>query len=229
MWEHIEKEILYEDPQLLVCYKPAGLAVQTRGMGTMDLESGLKNYLARKEPGKMPYLAVIHRLDQPVEGVLVFAKTPRSAADLNRQMTQGAMTKEYLAVVCGVPREKSGILEDFLKKDGRNNRSSVVKEGTPGAKRARLTYELLERAKGGRSLLRIRLDTGRHHQIRVQMANSGMALAGDKKYGSGEGASLGLCAVGLSFCHPVSRERMEFHTRPRGEHFRAFFAAPELS
>ena len=138
----IETCILYEDSDILVCRKPTGLAVQNARMGTMDLESGLKNHLALKQPDQIPYLAVIHRLDQPVEGILVFAKTPAAAKELNRQMTAGEMEKYYLAVTDRKPALPEGILEDELRKDGKTNTSQVVSKGTAGAKHARLSYRL---------------------------------------------------------------------------------------
>lgn len=165
--------ILYEDKDILVCHKPAGLAVQNARVGSMDMESLLKNYIAQKVPGKMPYLGIIHRLDQPVEGVLVFALNPKAAADLSRQMTAGKIKKTYLAVTEGTVKVKSAKLVDWLKKDGRTNSSAVVEGGTSGAKKAILSYEVLETWKnkedaqdcGERNLIRIDLDTGRHHRF----------------------------------------------------------------
>ena len=145
MWiKDIRDYILYEDKDILVCHKPAGLAVQNARVGNMDMESFLKNYIAQKVPGKMPYLGIIHRLDQPVEGVLVFALNPKAAADLSRQMTAGKIKKTYLAVTEGTVKVKSAKLVDWLKKDGRTNSSAVVEGGTSGAKKAILSYEVLE-------------------------------------------------------------------------------------
>ena len=140
MWiKDIRDYILYEDKDILVCHKPAGLAVQNARVGNMDMESLLKNYIAQKVPGKMPYLGIIHRLDQPVEGVLVFALNPKAAADLSRQMTAGKIKKTYLAVTEGAVKVKSAKLVDWLKKDGRTNSSAVVEGGTSGAKKAILS------------------------------------------------------------------------------------------
>lgn len=113
---NIQDCILYEDKDILVCHKPAGVAVQSARFGMADMESSLKNHLALKTPGKMPYLGIIHRLDQPVEGVLVFAKTPKAAAELNRQITSKTVTKEYLAVTAQLPEEKRGIWKITSKK-----------------------------------------------------------------------------------------------------------------
>lgn len=226
----MEDLILFEDKDLIVCQKPAGIAVQSAGIGSMDLESCLKNYLVGKNGKALPYLAVIHRLDQPVEGVLVFGKNPSAAKNLSRQITEGKMEKIYLAVTYGKPFAKEGILEDFLKKDGRTNTSAVVQKGTPGSKKARLTFQVLEECtapvtKKQKWLLCIHLDTGRHHQIRVQMANAGMALAGDRKYGGEEirqKGTLGLCAYSLTFSHPSSKRRMKYETMPKSPVFEGF-------
>ncbi len=230
MWnEKIADMILYEDKEILVCQKPAGLAVQSAGVGKADMESCLKNYLAGKGNGKVPYLGIIHRLDQPVEGVLVFAKTPEAAKNLSRQMTQGSMGKYYLAATEGEPPSKEGVLVDWLKKDGKTNTSFVVSPHTKGAKQARLSYRVLEStaespANTRKYLLEIHLHTGRHHQIRVQMAHAGMALIGDRKYNSKEKAfvPLGLCAESLHFSHPKTGEKMEFKVTPSGAAFLGF-------
>ena len=132
----IEDYILFEDKEIIVCRKPAGIAVQNARIGAMDLESSLKNYLAMQDGGgrRIPYLAVIHRLDQPVEGILVFGKTPEAAKSLSAQITAGKMEKIYLAVTYGKQAEagkKEKVLEDYLKKDGKSNTSSVVNAHTP--------------------------------------------------------------------------------------------------
>jgi len=229
MWfGNIKDRILFEDKDILVCQKPAGIAVQSAGIGSMDLESMLKNYLAEKAPGSVPYLAVVHRLDQPVEGLLVFAKNQKAAAQLNRQMTSGKIKKEYLAVTDRKPLKDKGQLTDYLKKDGRTNTSSVEQKGTDGAKEARLSYVVLET--GERTLLKIHLDTGRHHQIRVQMAHAKMPLLGDKKYGGSDfPKGLALCAAGLSFCHPTTGKPMSFYTCPEGAAFQEFTCLKQQS
>lgn len=231
MWNlSIQDYILYEDKEILVCHKPAGIAVQNARMGMADMESSLKNYLAVKNPGKMPYLGIVHRLDQPVEGVLVFAKTPKEAAELNRQITAKTVTKEYLAVSAQMPDEKQGHLEDYLKKDNRTNSSAVVTQQIPGAKKAVLDYCVQEEIEdertetGKRVLVKIILDTGRHHQIRVQMAHKGMPLLGDRKYNASDksGLSLGLCSCHLVFQHPATKKEMEYRVRPKNEAFAGF-------
>lgn len=222
-----EKNILFEDPHILVIRKEAGMAVQSAAFGSMDLESALKNYLAQKVPGKMPYLGLIHRLDQPVEGAIVFAKTPAAAKELSRQMSGGDFGKIYLAVTDQLPPSEQGNLIDYLLKDGRKNMSQVVKKGTAAAKEARLAYTLLDSCEDSRTstgqkhLVRIKLDTGRHHQIRVQMSHAGMPLLGDRKYNPEDksGYSLALCSCHLEFRHPVNKKVMKFDVQPQGEAF----------
>ena len=176
--------------------------------------SVLKNHL-RKE-SRSPYLALIHRLDQPVEGLMVFAKTPRSAKELSRQLTTSGFGKYYLAVAVGVPSEAEADLTDYLVKDARSNTSHICSKDTPQAKIAKLHYKVLAAgttADGSScSLLKIHLDTGRHHQIRVQMAHMGHPLIGDRKYNLTGTSSpkLLLCAFRLSFRHPVTGKKMEF-------------------
>lgn len=237
--------ILYEDEQIIVCHKPTGIPTQSARIGTADMESLLKNHLFtsqkfhRTKSGE-PYLAVIHRLDQPVEGILVFARTPAAAKELNRQLTSGGFGKYYLAAVAGIPEPPEGTLENYLVKDSRTNSSAVCTKTTPGAKLARLHYKTIERCDTFESngspdaektdgehstLVEIHLDTGRHHQIRVQMAYFGHPLIGDRKYGKEFGdhiaaahcstnrfqaGQLHLCAYKLTFRHPKTGKEMEF-------------------
>ena len=208
----MDLSILYEDEDLLVCRKPAGVAVQTKKLGQADMESLLKNYRAGK--GESPYIGVVHRLDQPVEGVMVFAKTKEVAADLSRQIVAKVADKYYYAMTDGVPPQKKGILEDYLLRNGKSNASEVVDKGTPEAKRAVLSYEVLEE-NGKNAVLNIKLETGRHHQIRVQLSHAGFAIVGDKKYNfkenitpSGEG--LCLCSYRIGFRHPKSHKNLAF-------------------
>ncbi len=214
--------IQYEDRELLVCYKPAGLPVQSARMGQMDMESLLKNHIAAAMPGKMPYVGIVHRLDQPVEGLLVFGKNKKSTASLNQQLGKGTLSKKYLAVVWGCSKQTEGKLVDYLKKDGRSNTSSVVSEHTQGAKRSALNYRILETSED-LSLAEIDLETGRHHQIRVQMSHANIPLAGDHKYGRKDGVKhVALCAYKLSFCHPVSGKKLKFEILPKGAIFQKF-------
>ena len=204
----IEKErILFEDSELLAYHKPAGLAVQSARMDVPDLESLLLTYQVEQDPsGPKPYLAVINRLDQPVEGIVLFAKNKKAAAALTAQLNDGRMQKQYLALCCmpvkqeearaaeqGRVQEHSDSvqslqkslpvhIEHYLKKDARTNTSAVVAKGTPGAKQALLELTQVTAWSSHLSLARIHLITGRHHQIRVQMAAVNMPLLGDRKY-----------------------------------------------
>lgn len=208
----INPEILYEDDDIIVCVKPAGVATQTRQYGQPDMESLLRNYrMSKKEP---PEVRVVHRLDQPVSGVMVFAKGNAAASELSRQVQARLTDKFYYAKTDGVPPKKKGRLEDCLLRDGRGNVSSVVSCQTAGAKRAALSYEVLEHD-GAHAILRIQLETGRHHQIRVQLAHAGFPIVGDRKYNFKENLkpfheNLQLCSYRLGFKHPTTHRKMEF-------------------
>lgn len=212
-------EILKEDHDIVVCRKPAGIPVQSAKAGRQDLVSLLKNHRARQN--EAPEIYVVHRLDQPVEGVMVFAKNKKAAASLSRQIQQKGVEKYYYAMVEGTLEPEQGELVDYLIRDGRTNTSRVAKRGTKGAKKAELSYQTL--ASGdGKSLVKICLKTGRHHQIRVQMAHAGHPLLGDKKYNPNckEGyLPVGLCAVELVFQHPATGREMSFSIEPEGPLF----------
>ncbi|MCM1266645.1 MAG: RluA family pseudouridine synthase [Bacteroidales bacterium] len=232
--------ILYEDDDILVCHKPAGIATQTARIGQADMVSEAENYLARNLPqgnggGKTrPRIHAVHRLDQPVEGVLVFAKQQAATAALSAQAAGEEMEKTYLALICDLrgeeKRKREDTLMDYLCKDGKTNMSHVVPPEVKGAKTARLRYEILSAQETpGVMLVRIRLYTGRHHQIRVQMAHAGMPLLGDRKYADGETIALSerlgirdvsLCAYRLCFRHPKTGERLCFEITPQGPAFR---------
>jgi len=237
----MKTEILFEDRDIFVVYKPAGFPAQTAKVGAPDVASELKNYLRRTggcTSGKgMPYLGIIHRLDQPVEGLMVFGKNGKAAASLSGQLQGrgdgGTFHKNYYAVICGRPAEKEGELTDFLYK-GRDNRAEVVQgQEVPEAKQAVLRYHILQvgSIQEGIALADIRIRTGRFHQIRAQMAYAGMPLLGDNKYGNETSQALSrelgirnaaLCAYKLEFLHPVSGREMCFEVRPRGRAFSFF-------
>ena len=210
---------IFEDEDILVVKKNAGIPVQAGKMRIMDLQGLIKNELYRRNPkGGEPYLGLIHRLDQPVEGVMVFAKTPFAAGSLSEQVADGNMKKHYLARICGKPSKTSGKLVDYLVKDGRTNTSSVAKAGMKDAKRAELNYTVLS-FDAETTLIEVELITGRHHQIRVQMANAGWPLYGDTKYNPAfqettEYVQTALCAYKLSFIHPKTKKVMEFCIEP---------------
>ena len=205
-------EILYRDEDVCVIHKGAGLAVQSARASVPDLMSMLRNYLL-EEGIRNPYLGLVNRLDQPVEGILLVALNEKAAADLSRQVADHIhMEKWYQALVCGKPARESGTLVDYLLKDAKTNSSRVVPEGTKGSRRSELSYEVLASGEE-QSLLKIRLLTGRHHQIRVQLSHAGMPIVGDAKYGTG-GGKLCLCSFKTSFRHPRTGERMEFEVKP---------------
>lgn len=237
-------KIIFEDKDIIVCHKMAGLPVQTGKIGATDLVSELKNYLMKSQSiksSKEPYLGVVHRLDQPVEGVILFAKNPAAAGLLSKQLTTGIMNKCYYAVAAGVAENKQGMLVDYLIKDNKTNSSKVVtgKAITKEAKESKLEYTLIKQASVGDkvyALYDIHLLTGRHHQIRVQMANAKMPLLGDRKYGDEISNALSnelnvknvaLCAYKLEFTHPVTKKKLEFKIQPEGKIFEQFL--PELS
>ena len=212
--------IIYEDSHILVCKKPAGFPVQTKQMGRPDCVSELRNYLYEKEK-KEPYLGLVHRLDQPVQGLMVFAKNKKAAADLSGQVTKHLLCKHYLAVVCGSLSAQKGTLTDYIVKDGRSNTSRIAKEGEKDAKEAILHYQIIAE-KEGLALAEIELVTGRHHQIRVQFAHAGLPLWGDVKYNpefAEKRAMVALCAYQLGFTHPVTKKQMTYEMRPEGEVF----------
>lgn len=205
-------EIIYEDNHLLVVVKPQGIPVQKAESSNDDFQSLLKDFLKRKydKPGNV-FLGIVHRLDQPVGGVMVFAKTSKAASRLSEQIRQNIWKKQYLAVVDGVPRQKSGILEDYLVKNEARNEVFVSKKEDPKAKFARLFYETLG-SKNGRSLLKITLETGRAHQIRVQLSSRGLPIANDHKYNKNAklGSNIALWAYSLEIEHPVTKEKLVF-------------------
>lgn len=232
----MQTQIVYEDEAVLVIRKPAGLATESAGIGQKDVVSELKNYVAKKNPGKMPYLGVVHRLDQPVEGLLVFAKTKKAAENLTAQLGKGTLKKEYLAVVCGKVPENTGRLVDYLAKE---KGMAVVKDAADAqakkdadaqAKKAVLTY-MKKAETGSLTLLAVQIETGRFHQIRAQLSHAGFPILGDEKYGSEESKELSrkkkirftaLCAASLSFRHPVTGKTMAFIQTPQNPAFADF-------
>lgn len=223
-------KIVYEDDAMLVCYKRAGLPVQSARVGMMDLESLVRRYLVRKTGNRNAYMALIHRLDQPVEGLVMFAKTKGAAAHLSKQIKEHTADKYYVTVTEGPWEQSQGQLVDYMKKDASNNRAVITGKGDEDAKEAKLEYEVLATS-GSKSFLRIRLMTGRFHQIRLQMSHSGHPIVGDNKYNTVEG-QMGrvfpaLCAYRLCVTHPVTGERLTFDAAPTGPFFQEFLTVLE--
>lgn len=224
----MQTKIIYEDAHVLVCHKPAGLATQSGRVRQADMVSELKRYLSGKKEGRkeqVPYLGVIHRLDQPVEGLLVFAKTKAAAAKLTAQLSKGSLNKQYLALICGKPCVKVDEIVDYLGKDG--NMARVLEQGSPEAKRAVLQYEMVReitaKSAGTFSLLDVHIETGRFHQIRIQLAHAGMPIVGDAKYGGEQAMASGrafgiphvaLYAYRIEFEHPQTGKKMTFGIEP---------------
>ncbi len=208
--------VLFEDNHILVVSKPVNVPVQADESGDLDLLTMLKQYLIEKynKPGDA-YLGLVHRLDRPTGGVMVFAKTSKAASRLSDQLRKGEVEKRYLAVLEGTTREKIEKLTCYLKKFPQENIVRVVPQLTEGAKYAELDYKLLE-SKDNTSLVLVNLITGRGHQIRVQMATMGNPIVGDRRYGNGEKYSLPLhlWASELHFAHPVGGQQMVFKVYP---------------
>ena len=201
-------DVLYQDKDLVVCRKAPGLLSEGEG------PDSLVTLLSRQCGGPV---YPVHRLDRGAAGLMVFARSQASAAALSRAVQEKRLSKEYFALVSGVPAPAAGEMTDFLFKDSRKGKVFTVKRPRKGVREARLTYRTLW--SGGAepvSLVRIRLDTGRTHQIRVQFSSRGMPLLGDGKYGSRVKGELALFSCALCFPHPVTGQRMEFFDKPRG-------------
>lgn len=234
-------QIIHEDNDIIVCYKPAGVATQTRRLGQQDMVSLLKNYRAKKkEPA---YIGVVHRLDQPVEGIMVFAKNEKAAANLSKQVADRSLGKYYYAI--GQMSEntegkfddlysevlsgngKPIVLTDYMTFDTRTNVGRILPQKPDAAqmkkdkniKKAELEYTVRD-VKDKLVCMDIKLHTGRHHQIRLQMEHAGMPLVGDSKYGVAEnGQQPALCSYRLEFNHPTSGKALDFEITPHNELF----------
>lgn len=215
----MEPEVLFEDEDLYVCYKPAGMATQTASATRPDMVSYLRNYRAAQ--GQETYIGVIHRLDQPVEGLVVFAKNKRAAAALSKQVQSRKIRKQYLCIITDDQLDDAGTLEDFLIKDTQSQMAKVVSKDVEQSKLAKLKYRQLEEVDGMR-LLEVDLHTGRFHQIRCQFANQKAPLLGDRKYGGQQNPGLCLCSHKVCFLHPRTGEPVEFERYPKGEAFQVF-------
>jgi len=219
--QEIEQQlnILEEDNHIIVVVKPRNMPSQADNTGDLDLLSLIKDYLKQKynKQGNV-YCALVHRLDRPTGGVMMFAKTEKAAARLSEQLREGQVQKKYLAVVGGEPKDKVARLTHYLVKDEKNNIVKAHVAAVPNSKQAVLDYKVLQEDEG-LSLVDINLITGRSHQARVQMAFVGHALYGDHKYSpkgniAGYGKPLSLWAYSLTFTHPTKLDTRVFKVFP---------------
>ncbi len=213
---------VYEDNHLLVVVKPQGQLTQSDETGDLSLQDECKRYIREKyqKPGEV-YLGLVHRLDRPVGGLVAFARTSKAASRLSEQLRTHHMEREYLAVVEGEDLPARGDLRDWLLQ-GEDGLVRVVPEGTPGAKEARLRYERLG-ARDGTALVHLRLETGRKHQIRVQLSHLGYPIRYDMRYGHGErGRDIALFGAVLRLTHPTLKKEMTFTACPENPAFRPY-------
>lgn len=205
-------EPIFCDNQVAIFNKPHGLSTQVHDKPEKSLEFHAKAWVKKQydKPGNV-FLEPIHRIDTPVCGLVLFARTSKALSRLQLAMRENKISKRYLARVAGIPKKKEASLEHFLIHG--DHRAHLVKEGTPGGKVARLNYRVVSE-KEGRALLEIALETGRYHQIRIQLATIGYPIVGDSRYGSKESylpGAIALQSAQLSFPHPVTQEVLTFN------------------
>ena len=212
--------ILYEDNHIIVVEKPVNILSQADNTKDADMLTLIKAYLKEKyhKPGNV-FLGLVHRLDRPVGGVMVFAKTSKAASRLSQSMNEGLFHKSYYAVVNGILSKKEDTLIDYLEK----TEDKKVLLNTPNGKKAILHYKVIEE-QDNLSLVDISLETGRYHQIRVQFASRGYPLYGDQLYGKQDKEQIALCAYKLSFPHPITKEIISFSIKPTGKIWKLFAA-----
>lgn len=210
-------KVLYEDNHIIVVEKPVNIPSQGDKTGDEDMLTIIKRYIKEKynKPGDV-YLGLVHRLDRPTGGVMVFAKTSKSASRLSEQVREKKIHKKYICIVDGKLEKEKDTWKDYLLKNQKNNISKVVKKETKNAKEAILDYEVLKYNKEiDLSVVKVNLQTGRHHQIRVQFSSRGHSIYGDQKYGTrGKGKQICLYAYSLTIKHPITKEEMTFENVP---------------
>ena len=203
--------VVYEDNHIIVVFKPENILSQADSTGDTDMLTIIKDYIKKKynKPGNV-YLGLVHRLDRPVSGVMVFARTSKAASRLSKQIQNHEFSKQYLAVINGILPEKEGELCDYLAKDSNGNTRVV---SPSNGKKSILKYKVIAE-KDNYSLVEISLITGRHHQIRVQFSSRGYPLVGDQRYGKMDKKQIALCSYKLSFYHPITKEKLVFCRKP---------------
>ena len=209
-------EVLYEDNHIIVVVKPYNVLSQGDNTNDLDMVNVIKNYLKEKysKPGNV-YLGLVHRLDRPVGGLMVFAKTSKAATRLSLSIKNHEFRKTYLAVIHGTDLDNEGCFTDYIVKKSDN--SSYITDKNNG-KMCQLFYKILQKREDKNlSLVEIDLKTGRHHQIRVQFASRGYPLYGDQRYGKNDKKQIALFAYKLEFVHPVKKEKMTFEKKPLNE------------
>ena len=209
--------IIYEDNHIIVVEKPINMLSQSDNTKDLDLQTALKMYIKEKyqKPGNV-YIGLVHRLDRPTGGLMVFARTSKAASRLSEEIRNKNFKKSYLAVINGKTK-KQDTLEDYLEKTGN---ISIISDKEKG-KYAKLDYELIA-YKDNLSLVKVNLETGRNHQIRLQFKSRNMPLYGDNKYNNDKNKNLGLYAYKLEFTHPTKKEKMVFINYPTYSPFNKF-------
>jgi 23S rRNA pseudouridine1911/1915/1917 synthase len=217
MSSKLQIRVIFEDNHIIVVEKPVNIPSQKDESNDDDMLTLLKKDIKERysKPGNV-YLGLVHRLDRPAGGVMVFAKTSKAASRLSEQIRSGSLKKIYFAIVHGKLKNSQGKIRNFLLKDERTNIVSIADESAQGAKLALLDYKGIEKIRGF-SLVKVDLHTGRPHQIRVQFSGIGNPLWGDQKYGSGlnrQGQQLALWSAEIAFTHPVSNKVLSFTSGP---------------
>ncbi len=207
--------VLYEDNHIIIVEKKPNILSQSDITKDTDLLTMVKEYVKEKynKPGNV-YIGLVHRLDRPVGGIMVFARTSKAAKRLNDGIKNHEFNKTYVAVLDGILKKQNGELTDYLYKDEKTGKSKIVNKSYPGTKLSKLNYEVIGYV-GDKTIVKINLITGRHHQIRLQFKNLGYPLFGDQLYGKQNKEQIRLYAYKLSFNHPTTKERLEFKLLPK--------------
>lgn len=217
-----KSDVIYEDNHIIVVRKPENILSQKDNTNDIDMTEIVKNYLKDKynKPGNV-YLGLLHRLDRPVGGLMIMAKTSKAAKRLSDDIKKHKLNKTYIAVVDGIIEKDNGVMKDYLKRLPNGN---VITTTNTDGKYAELEYKVLEKnKKAKKTLVEINLKTGRHHQIRVQFSSRGHALCGDQRYNKKDKTQIALFANKLSFIHPVKKEKMTFSIKPKNNGYWTLF------